>query len=205
MAQTQNSFTAFDLADSMQAFSQWQGKAHESVDEYTLRKRKQELYALVRKVIKNELSPEQQKVVRLRWYEQKSMSEVAKILGVDKATISRKEKKINEIIYDKLKYAMEYRFGKSFSEESRLIIKSNTKACMPCDESSISQRLYILRLRQSLSEDDIAKLTGISKSRIKLFEKDASDLTINELSSLARLYGTTSDYIIFGTSKEEKI
>jgi len=73
MAHSENSFTACELAEARRAFSLWQSKADETIDEYTLRKRKTELYALVRAVIKNELDETQQKFVQLYWYERKSL------------------------------------------------------------------------------------------------------------------------------------
>ena len=204
MAYSSNSFTLMEKVDTREAFSRWQGEINEKVDEYTLRKRKDELYALVRKVIKNELSPAEQKLIQLHWYEGKSLTEVAKLMGLDKSTVSRKEKKINNIIYDKLKYAMEYRYGKSFSENARLIIKSRSPACCPCDGKSISQRLHNLRLRQSLSLNDVACVSGITEKRISHLEKEGNSATADELSRLAKLFGTTSDYIIFGKDVSQK-
>ncbi len=191
-------FTRQEKADAEEAFSLWQSKLYEEIDEYTLRKRKAELYALVRRVIKNELDESQQKFVRLYWYEGKTLGEISEIMGLDKSTLSRKEKKINSIIYDKLKYAMEYRYGKAFNETTRLVIKSHCPACCPFDAQSISQRLRNLRLIQSLTESDIATASGIAKSRIELIEKEGGKATADEIARLAKLYDTTSDYIIFG-------
>ncbi len=198
MTNYENVFTRQEQSEAKEAFALWQGKEAEQLDEYTLRKRKAELYALVRKVIKNELDPSMQEFVRLYWYEKKSLSEISVIMGLDKSTLYRKEKKINDIIYDKLKYAMEYRFGKNFDETARLVIKSRSPVCYPCDGESISQRLRNLRLRQSLSTKDIATATGISKKRMDLIEKEGGQATADELSRLAKLFGITSDYIIFG-------
>lgn len=198
MTNYENVFTRQEQSEAKEAFALWQGKEAEQLDEYTLRKRKAELYALVRKVIKNELDPSMQEFVRLYWYEEKSLSEISEIMGLDKSTLSRKEKKINDIIYDKLKYAMEYRFGKAFNETARLVIKSRSPVCYPCDGESISQRIRNLRLRQSLEARDIAEATGIGKKRMDLIEKEGGQATADELSRLARLFGTTSDYIIFG-------
>ncbi len=198
MTQHDTVFTRQEKADAKEAFSLWQSKIYEEIDEYALRKRKAELYALIRKVIKNELDSSQQEFVRLYWYEEKTLNEISEIMGLDKSTLSRKEKKINSIIYDKLKYAMEYRYGKSFDETTRLVIKSRSPACCPFDAKGISQRLRNLRLIQSLDETDIAMATGISKSRIELIEKEGHKTTADEIARLAKLYGTTSDYIIFG-------
>ena len=198
MTNYENVFTRQEQSEAKEDFALWQGKEAEQLDEYTLRKRKAELYALVRKVIKNELDPSMQEFVRLYWYEEKSLSEISEIMGLDKSTLSRREKKINDIIYDKLKYAMEYRFGKAFNETARLVIKSRSPVCYPCDGESISQRIRNLRLRQSLEARDIAEATGIGKKRMDLIEKEGGQATADELSRLARLFGTTSDYILFG-------
>lgn len=202
MSHSENSFTACELAEARRAFSLWQSKADETIDEYTLRKRKTELYALVRAVIKNELDETQQKFVQLYWYERKSLEEISKIMKLDKSTLSRKEKRINSIIYEKLKYAVEYRYGKDFNETARLIIKSRRPACCPFEGESIGQRLRALRLRQELTQKEIARVSGISEDRLELIEKRGAELTAGELAVLCRLYSTTSDYIIFGNRRE---
>ncbi len=198
MIYSDNSFTLQERRDSREAFALWQAEANETVDAYTLRKRKAELYALVRRIIKDELEPRQQEIVRLHWYEGKSLIEIADILGIDKSYIYRIDKKINEIIYDKLKYAIEYRFGKNFSDNAPLLIKSNPAACYPVEGKDISHRLRNLRLRQCLDTKDVEKATGINASRLDFIESKGEQITAYELSRLTRLFGTTSDYIIFG-------
>ena len=199
MTFSDKSLTAEEKLDTKRSFAHWQSKANETVDERTLRKRKAELYSLVRKVIRNELDPRQQEIVRMHWYEGKNLTEVAAILGLDKSVVYRAEKKINEIIYDKLKYALEYRFGKEFSDKAPLMIKDNPAACSPIDGKDISNRLRNLRLRQSLDTQTLAKEGGIKASRLEQLETQGEQITAAELSKLTRLFGTTSDYIIFGT------
>lgn len=202
MSNTDTSFAEVELTQAKEAFANWQLSSNESIDEYTLRKRKAELYALVRTVIRNELDEGQQEFVRLYWYEGKTLSEISKIMQLDKSTLSRREKKINNIIYEKLKYAMEYRYGKSFDKTAKLVIKSRSPVCCPVEAGRISQRLRNLRLNQSLSTQELAHTSGINKSRIEQLEKSGSLATAKELSILCRLYGTTADYIIFGNDKE---
>ena len=204
MSFNETNFTACEIEEAKQAFSAWQSKAAETIDEYTLRKRKAELYALVRTVIKNELDESQQELVRLHWYEGRTLIEISKIMNLDKSTLCRKEKKINSIIYEKLKYAMEYRYGKSFDQTAQLVIKSRNPVCCPVDGNSIAERLKNLRLRQSLDAKDIANASGISQSRIELIEKHGGQITAEELTRLCKLYGTTSDYIIFGKGMERR-
>lgn len=198
MNQNENSFTAAEYKNTQNAFRAWQTTATETADEYTLRKRKAELYGLVRTVIKNELTPSQQKIVRLLWYENKSRSEAAEILGIDNRTLKRHEEKINNLIFGKLKYAMEYRYGKSFSENSVLLVKSNTRICFPCDGGSIANRLHNLRLQQSLEIRDVATMTGIKPERVEEIESKGEKITVEEISVLSGLFSTTSDFIIFG-------
>lgn len=198
MSDFKNSFSENDDSTAYESFRQWQGKVSETVDDYTLRRRKAELYALVRKVIRDELTPEQQEIVRLHWYEGKNLTDVAAEMNVDRSRISRKVKKINEIIYGKVKYAMEYRYGKNFSDETTVIIKTNHVACCPIDGESIGKRLRQLRLINSLSETDIEDITGISKKRLIMLETCGEKITAEELKKLVKLFSTTSDYIIFG-------
>lgn len=190
-----------DLAEkkeSADSFALWQARRHASVSEAALEKRKNELYALVRRVVKNELTPLQQQIVHLLWYENKSVAEAAEDLRLDRSSVFRKEKQINEIIYDKLKYAMEYRYGRSFSEKTIGLIHENSAACCPVEGRSISERLRSLRLKQCLENKDISTLTGIRKSRLDYLEKEGDGISADELSRLSRLYGTTADYIING-------
>ncbi len=198
MSRTANNSTSSYNADEKHAFEQWQSKKHETTDEQTLRKRKAELYALVRRVIKNELEPDQQEIVRLHWYEGKSLSEISDILGIDRSTVFRKEKKINEIIYDKLKYAVEYRFGKGAADSPFIIPKQDRAACCPADGNSISSRLRDLRLHKCITENAISRETGISTKRLGIIEKTGELITIPELQKLTLIYGTTSDYVLFG-------
>lgn len=200
MAQSINSFDKHNAADDARSFSLWQQKQQEDANKEQLRRRKAELYALVRKVIKNELDPLQQEIVRLRWYEGKKLDEISDELQLDISTLSRKEKRINDILFDKLKYAMEYRFGKSFCEKTKEFIASNHIACCPVEEREISERLRNLRLRRDLTQKAVSDMTGIRRKRLELLEEDGEELKIDELTRLAGVYGVSTDYIIYGKS-----
>ena len=119
-----NSFNKSDFENAQLAFSLWQSTQHESVDEYVMRKRKIELNCLVREVIENELSDKDKMIVQLHWFRGKCINEVAQTVGIDRSNISRRLDKINDIIYDKLKYALQYRYGKDYSSSVRVIIKN---------------------------------------------------------------------------------
>ena len=193
-----NSFKCEDYLQSKEAFQKWQSKQNESVDEYILRKRKAELRELVKKVIRDELAPDQQLIVKLHWYDGISATEIAHKLGLSKSTVSRKLDAINNVVYDKLKYALMYRYGSSFSSDAKLIIK-NADALMYNEKpSDISQRLSSLRKQQCLSVFQVSEMTGISEKRLKEIETVSDNITAKEIKKLSLFYKVTGDYILFG-------
>ena len=192
-----NSKCEYFLQDR-EVFQNWQSKQHENVGEYTLRKRKAELRALVRKVIKEELDSFQQTLVKLHWYDGLSVSQIALKTGLSKSTVSRKLESINNIVYDKLKYAMEYRYGSGFSDDAKLIIK-NASCIMYCEKpADVSERLKALRKKQCLSISQLACATGISEKALTECEKNESAVTAGQIVSLAKFYGVSCDYILTG-------
>ena len=193
-----SSYSQQDYYAAKQDLCAWQNKTNETADSLMLRKRKAELRQLVRTVIKNELSHEDQLIVKLHWYDGLSQSEVAQILGVDRSTVTRRIRKINEVLYDKLKYAIEFRYGKIFSEKTSLIITDckAPEACVKADE--ISKRLINLRREQCFDVEDVCRLSGIPTERMEKIEKKGSVITATELKKLSVLFRVTSDYILFG-------
>ncbi len=199
MSKETNSFSKNEDIRASEDFARWQASSRETVDEYTLRRRKAELYRLVRTVIKNELDSFQQEFVRLHWYEQLPLAEVAQKMGIDRSTAFRKSQKISDILYDKLKYAVEYRFGSSFSKDVKVIVKTQlSPACTPFDGDSIARRVRDLRLSQSFSIADVSYATGISEQRLEAIENDGRSLNMQELKMLSTFYRTTTDMIVFG-------
>ena len=96
---------------------------------------------------------------------------------------------------------MEYRYGRSFSKQSELIIKNGDAYTSTVSSDDISERLVKLRTRNSLTEKEIAALTGIKLKRLKEIEKDVVSMTMTELKKLTTLYRCSSDYLLFGKSQ----
>lgn len=195
---SKNSFTQADYMLAKEAYQKWEGKKYESVDEYILRKRKIELNNLVNTVIENELSDEDKLIVKLHWYDGLSTTKIAAIIGADRTTIFRRLEKINSIIYEKLKYAIEYRYGRDYSRQAKIIIKNADGLHCFISPQEIGERLRDLRARQCLSQAEVGALTGILPERISELEKCGSKMTAAELKRISKLFQTTSDYIIFG-------
>lgn len=201
-----NENTSFDEVDyetARQQYNSWMSKQSESLDEFILRKRKIELISLVKKVIENELSEKDQEIVKLHWYENQTVTQTAATLGVDKSTISRRLDKINEVIYDKLKYAIEYRFGKDYASGAHVIVKSKDAMCSFVKSDSVAGRIKKLRIIHGLTSKDLSEMTGIAESTIEKIEYGKNEATINQIAKFATALDVSADYIIFG-NKERK-
>lgn len=200
-----NERTSFDRIEYETARSQydsWAAKKCETLDEYILRKRKIELNALVKRVLDNELSNKDKAIVRLHWYKGKTAKETADILGIDKSTVSKHLDKINSIVYDKLKYAIEYRYGRQYAQESAIIIKGRNAFAFIAEPRSTGQRIKKLRLAQAMTLEDVSEMTGIGKKKLESLESSEKDATASDLAAIAAAFKTSTDYLIFG--KDER-
>ena len=196
-----NSFSLSDIDSAAYAYNNWQGTRSESIDEYLMRKRKIELNCLLKKIIANELNDKDKEIVKFHWFEGLSISETAKILNVDRSTISRRLDKINDIIYDKMKYAVEYRYGRDYSSSVAVIIKNKDALCLINEKNdSPGSRIRNLRMRQGFTLDDTGAMTGIAPKRIKAIENEIEEISANDIKRIATAFRTTADYIVFGNN-----
>ena len=196
---TQNSFHKTDIEGAKTAFRHWQSTQNETIDEYLLRKRKIELNCLVKKVIEEELSDTDKEIVSLHWYQGKSITEAASIMGIDRSNVSRRLDKINDIIYDKLKYAIEYRYGKDYSSSVKMIIKNKDALCLITEDfDSPAGRIRNLRQSQGFSLEDTKAMTGLGTKCIEAIESGERELSVSDIIRFATAFKTSGDYIIFG-------
>ena len=195
-----NSFEKEEYFLAREAFTRWQSKTYEDIDGYILRQRKCELNKLVNKVIRQELSPADRLMVELHWYQGLSKSEIARKLAIEPSTVGRRLEKITDIIYEKLKYALEYRYGSCFSQRAKVIIKNKDAFFSYTEPEILSSRLRQLRMKQGLELNEVSEMTGIPEKILRETEEKGRELTATEIKKLSVFYGTTSDYIIFGSA-----
>lgn len=69
--------------------------------------------------------------------------------------------------------------------------------------ADLAQRLYELRTRNGYSQDELARLIGISRQAISKWERAESIPDIENLLALARLYDVTVDEIMGGSRKAQ--
>ena len=182
------------------AFNDWQIKAREAEKEELLQRRKQELNLLVRKVLKEELSAYDRRLVELHWYKGMSKSEIALMLGVDRSTIHRHFAAINDTVYEKLKYAVELVYGRSGNMTAeKMICETGKTYGSHINSDEISKRLRSLRASGCFTYELVSDKTGLSQLRLRQIEKRGSSMTMAELKRLTNFYNVSTDYIIFGT------
>lgn len=197
------SFDEVDYVTARQQYDSWMSKQSESLDEFILRKRKIELISLVKKVIEAELNEKDKEIVRLHWYESKSVTQTAQALGIDKSTVSRRIEKINDIIYDKLKYAIEYRYGNDYSQSAKVIVKSKDALCSFVKSDSPADRIRQMRISQALTHKDICDMTGISEKTIEKIECGKAEATATQIAKIAVAFKVSVDYILFGSNERK--
>lgn len=195
---------SFEISDYLMArdvFISWQAKEQQELEEWLIRQRKEELYALVRRVIRNEFSKEDKLLIDLKWYQGMSADEISKKTGISRAGVYRRIDKINDVLYEKLKYAMEYRFG--IKERTPVVaVLSDMKSRREGETAvSVAVRLRSLRAGQHISVAELCRYTGISEARLSSLEKYAGDLTSRELIRLSSFYKVSTDFILFGKSR----
>lgn len=198
--QQENSFDLADYLTAREVFAAWQATQAQELDDWLMRQRKAELNALVRKVIKNEFSAEDRHIISLRWYKNMSAAEIAKELSLSRAAVYRRLDKIDDTLFDKLKYALEYRFGIK-NERPALLVEAYVKddSGTPCISSA--QRLRRLRLSQHITPESAAEKCAIRQGRLEAIESGKSDPTATELKRLAQFYKVSSDFILFGKKR----
>ena len=193
-----NGFSKQDFEMSKYSYDMWESEKTESVDEYALRRRKIELCALVRKIIETDFDEKERQLIELRLQERMCVSEIAKLLGVHKTTVYRRLDKIESKLYDKLKYAVSYRYGSSFSQKAKNIVK-NCDALRFCNKpDSMAKRIANLRLLQCFTQEEVCEMTGIKTERLKILETTGDNVTALEISKLSLFYKVSSDFILFG-------
>lgn len=181
------------------AYKSWQANAREAEKEELLLKRKEDLQRLVRKVIRNELSEFDRKLVELHWYKGLSKSTIAEMMKLDRTTIHRHFTKINETVYEKLKYAVELIYGNNSEKEIRAITENSKTLSSHIHADKISGRLKALRAKKCITVEYLSLKTDISQRRLDQIEKRGSIMTMAELKKLTSFYNVSCNYIIFGT------
>ena len=166
-----------------------------------MRQNKAALEKLVRRVIRNELNDRDRLLVRLHWYQGKSKDEIAALLGVDRSTVHRGLERAGKIIYDNLKYAVDFHFDASYREQARETLRTAGQNTFAIESlSGIGERLYWSRRQKRLSLQELSQITGIAPERLQTLEANGREMMMTELGLLTAALGVSATDLIFGES-----
>lgn len=79
--------------------------------------KKEEFNALLRRAIKNELPKDDAIILQMYFFNGFTQAQIAKNYGCHHSAISRRINKSLDVLYHRLKYAAEYRFGVTLVKE----------------------------------------------------------------------------------------
>lgn len=162
------------------------------------------LNALVQTVIRLELSEQDRLLVRLHWYQGRSIDEIAQLIGTERSFVYRRMERIHRTVYDKLKYAVQFHFDEPFrAEADRMLQHTEPNAFALEALGGIGARLAALRRKRRLGLHEICRATGIPRERLELLERDGRQMTMSELSALTRLLGVGTNELLFGVPDRE--
>lgn len=82
-------------------------------------KKKEEFNLLLRRAIQNELSDVDAEILDMYFFKGYKQCEIAEICHISGSSVSRRISKSLDVLYEKLKYAAEYRFGISMEKRCR--------------------------------------------------------------------------------------
>ena len=59
-----------------------------------------------------------------------------------------------------------------------------------------------LRVRKGLSQSDAAKMMGVTEPTLRRWEKDSSNLKMQQIWKISKMYSIPQDYIFFGSNND---
>lgn len=59
-----------------------------------------------------------------------------------------------------------------------------------------------LRVRKGLSQSDAAKMMGVTGPTLRKWEKDSSNLKMQQIWKISKMYSIPQDYIFFGSNND---
>ena len=69
----------------------------------------------------------------------------------------------------------------------------------------LHEKIYILRKKNSLSQEALAEKLGVSRQSVSKWETGEATPEVNKLLALSRLFGVTTDYLLNDEAEEENV
>lgn len=177
----------------------WRDCIAESEKEFNERVRKFKIISVMKSIIENELTPQQKKVLSMKYFDEMSYEEISRTTGLSPSAALRSAKKAESIVGAHLKYVVQTAdmgvSGKLMPLDVRMAIAELMSE--HAEPRSVASRLRKARKDSCISEEKASLSGGITPQRLSYLERTGS-LTVPELKKLASIYCVSADYILFG-------
>lgn len=177
----------------------------EAPAEYAWRKREVDMSLLLERAIEKELTDAERSVIRLHWFDGKSITDISKINGVTPAAVKKTLKRSQDKLERVLSYAVCYQQN-VISESVIPVVLGRAKvisAARNATGGSVGDRILRLRQSQCLTIEALGVATGINPSRIFKIEKGALPDS-DEVVAISRFFSVSTDFILKGETNVEK-
>lgn len=179
--------------------------ACEAPAEYAWRKREVDMALLLERAIEKELTDAERSVVKLHWFDGKSISDISQMNGVTPPAVKKTLKRSQEKLERVLSYAVCYQQN-VISESVVPVIIGRAKvisAARNATGGSIGDRISRLRQSQCLTLEALSVATGIRPSRIMRIENGALP-DGDEVVAFSGFFSVSTDFILKGETNDEK-
>ena len=197
---TKTSFDLYDYWQTVSVFGSIYAGEKNRFDELMMRKRKAELCALLHKVIQNELNEQDRLLIRLHWYQGKTADEIAGLLHLDRSSVYRRIERITGTLFEKLKYAMCYRYDGDFAQSAVKLLGEDLQKDLRAGQTAAGA-LRRCRDRMFLSQQEVGAMLGLADGRVAQLEQSTETMTVGELRKFMNLFGLSADALLFGDSE----
>jgi len=194
-----------DIHSVQKAYSCWESSKHESPADFIARKRAVDLVCLLNEVIEKELTEIEQNILRMFYFENLSVSEIANELCLHRSTIARRIEGINEKIYCNLKYAVKYEYDQYDDCIVPLAVREALALCAvrSSKPNNVGGRILKLRTIAKISCYTLSQCTNITQKRLMEIENGYACINVDEAVCLAAFFCVSTDYLLTGKEQNK--
>ena len=174
-------------------------KMCETPTAYAWRKREVDMALLLEMAIENELTEKEKSIVKDKWYNSLSYSQIAANKGISPAAVKQTSERALKKLENVLRYVVYYQ--RNITDET--IVPGSVcqaKAVLSASKMKgheISERVLNLRLANGFSLDSFSFVSCIPRKRIEEIE-GGSVPTVNEIVCLSNIFAVTTDFLLKG-------
>ena len=112
----------------------------------------------------------------------------------------KKIERITNTLFEKLKYALSYRYDNDFSSSASALLRGDLQRELQSSEKA-GTALRQYRKKVCLTTAELGAMLGISQARVEAIEKDADKMSVGELRQCMTLFGVSADSLLFGATE----